>query len=143
LTQYDLRLTYTDSAFNTVQAFLLGVSTETSVITPGVITLASAKKTSLSFTATEAAGGALPYLLHEWSYSVHGMNQYQNFSVGLSPSTLNNISPNVAYDISLTYYDSAGNSVTAYLLNVSTSFSVMDVQIGGFSDQILVSGGTG
>lgn len=90
---------------------------------PGVITNTGATSSTLSFTATDATGGYPPYS-YQWAYRLHGIGSYANFGTdAITTQVLTGLTASTAYDIQLTYTDSASNVVEAYLLDVTTQAS--------------------
>jgi hypothetical protein len=89
----------------------------------GTITNTGATSSTLSFTATDATGGDPPYS-YQWTYRLHGIGSYTNFGTdAITPQVLTGLTASTAYDIQLTYTDSASNVVEAYLLDVTTQAS--------------------
>lgn len=123
-TSYDVQLTYTDASSNTVSAFLLNVTTASAgALTPGSVSSGAITSTTIAVTATDASGGTPPYQ-YQYAIRLTGVGAYGNVPITALSGTITGLLPGTAYDIRLTYTDASLNTVTAFLLDVTTTVPV-------------------
>jgi|ERR1700733_2752845 len=91
------------------------------VLVPGVITLTAQANSNLSFSATDATGGVLPYS-YNYEIALHGTGMWTFAGFGtLTNTNITHLAACTSYDVRLQYTDSSTPTAQVVYSNVITA----------------------
>lgn len=119
-TAYWLRLAYTDAASATAFSVPVMATTLAVPLAAGTATATSTSSSAISLSATDAAGGTLPYS-YQWQRSINSGASWVALTGATSRSIVNSgLSPSTTYQYRLIYTDASAGSVVSNVVSATT-----------------------